>query len=106
VAEKLSKRPDQDITTVGLSAVIAIEPRRVSFARIALGGTGPRAARCGPAEAALLGQLWTRAVVDAAASALEAAITPLSDLRASAEYRRLAAGNLLRRLWHRRAEAA
>jgi len=106
VAEKLSKRPDQDITTVGLSAVIAIEAGRVSFARIALGGTGPRAARCGPAEAALLGQPWTRAVVDAAASALEAAITPLSDLRASAEYRRLAAGNLLRRLWHRRAEAA
>ena len=106
VAEKLSKRPDQDITTVGLSAVIGIEAGRVSLARIALGGTGARAERCGPAEAALLGRPWSRTTVEAAASALEGAIAPLSDLRASAGYRRLVAGNLLRRLWHRQAEAA
>ncbi|WP_052402343.1 xanthine dehydrogenase small subunit [Muricoccus aerilatus] len=106
VAEKLSKRPDQDITTVGLSAVIRLERGRVALARIALGGTGPRAERCAPAEVALLGQPWKRETVEAAAAALEAAIAPLSDLRASAEYRRLAAGNLLRRLWHRQAEAA
>ncbi|MBP0494827.1 xanthine dehydrogenase small subunit [Pararoseomonas indoligenes] len=105
-AEKLSKRPDQDISTVGLSAVITMEGGRVAWARIALGGTGPRAARCAPAEEALTGQSWSREAVEAAASALEAAITPLSDWRGSAEYRRIAAGNLLRRLWHRQAEAA
>ncbi|WP_338662882.1 FAD binding domain-containing protein [Pararoseomonas sp. SCSIO 73927] len=105
-AEKLSKRPDQDISTVGLSAVIALEGARVARVRIALGGIGPRAARCVPAEAALDGRPWTRETVEAAAAALEGAIAPLSDLRGSAEYRRLAAGNLLRRLWHRREEAA
>ncbi|TPG61072.1 xanthine dehydrogenase [Roseomonas nepalensis] len=106
VAEKLSKRPDQDIATVGLSAVIALEAGRVAGARIALGGTGPRAERCAAAEGALVGQPWARATVEAAAAALEEAIAPLSDLRASSEYRRIAAGNLLRRLWHRAAEAA
>jgi xanthine dehydrogenase small subunit len=105
-AEKLSKRPDQDITTVGLSAVIALEEERVALCRIALGGTGPRAARCAPAEAALSGQPWNRDSVEAAATALEAAIVPLSDLRGSADYRRLAAGNLLRRVWHRQMEIA
>jgi xanthine dehydrogenase small subunit len=105
-AEKLSKRPDQDITTVGLSAVIAFEGGRVTWARIALGGTGPRAERCEPAEAALAGQPWRREVVEAAAAAIEKAIAPVSDWRGSAEYRRIAAGNLLRRLWHRQAEAA
>ena len=105
-AEKLSKRPDQDITTVGLSALIAFESGRVARARIALGGTGPRAERCPGAEEALAGRPWTRETVEAAAQALEAAIAPLSDLRGSATYRRLAAGNLLRRLWHRQPEFA
>jgi len=105
-AEKLSKRRDQDIATVGLSAVIALEDGRVAWSRIALGGTGPRVERCSPAEAALAGRPWTRAAAEDAAAALEGAIAPLSDLRGSAAYRRLAAGNLLRRLWHRRAEAA
>jgi xanthine dehydrogenase small subunit len=105
-AEKLSKRPDQDIATVGLSAVVRFDGTRVVGARIALGGTGPRVDRCAPAETALVGQPWTRETVEIAAAALEAAITPLSDWRGSAEYRRIAAGNLLRRLWHRHAEAA
>ncbi|MCR0982426.1 xanthine dehydrogenase small subunit [Roseomonas populi] len=105
-AEKLSKRPDQDISTVGLSALIALEGGRVAWARIALGGTGPRAARCARAEEALAGRPWNRETVDAAAAALEEAIAPLSDWRGTAEYRRIATGNLLRRLWHRQAEAA
>ncbi|SHI89010.1 xanthine dehydrogenase small subunit [Roseomonas rosea] len=105
-AEKLSKRPDQDITTVGLSALLVMEEGRVAWARVALGGTGPRAERCRPAEAALTGRMWNRETAEAAAAALEAAIAPLSDLRGSASYRRRAAGNLLRRLWHRQAEAA
>jgi xanthine dehydrogenase small subunit len=105
-AEKLSKRPDQDIATVGLSAVIALEAGRIAWARIALGGTGPSAARCAPAEAALAGRPWNRETAETAAAALESTIAPLSDWRGSADYRRLAAGNLLRRLWHRQLEAA
>ncbi len=104
-AEKLSKRTDQDIATVGLSAVILRDGARVTSARVALGGVGPRVERCVPAEAALTGRDWSRGTVEDAAAALERAIAPLSDLRGSAAYRRRAAGNLLRRLWHRDAMA-
>ncbi|WP_426957366.1 xanthine dehydrogenase small subunit [Muricoccus radiodurans] len=101
--EKVSKRPDQDIATVGMSALITLSDWRVTDARIALGGTGPRVERCPPAEAALIGHPWSEETVEAAAAALEATIRPMSDFRAGAEYRRVVAGNLLRRLWHRSA---
>ncbi|MBW6398130.1 FAD binding domain-containing protein [Roseomonas sp. HJA6] len=96
--EKLSKRHDQDIATVGLSVLLNFRDGAVATARIAHGGCGPRAARASAAEAALIGAPFDAATADRAAMALEAEIAPLSDLRGSAEYRRIAAGNLLRRL--------
>lgn len=96
--EKLSKRHDQDIATVGLSVLLTLRDGVVTAARIAHGGCGPRAARAPGAEAALIGAPFDAAAAERAAQALEAEITPLSDLRGSAEYRRIAAGNLLRRL--------
>ncbi|MBR0682714.1 xanthine dehydrogenase [Roseomonas eburnea] len=102
--EKLSKRHDQDIATVGLSVLLTLRDGVVEQARIAHGGCGPRAARAPAAEAALLGARFDAAAADRAARALEAEIAPLSDLRGSAAYRRLAAGNLLRRMALRRPE--
>ncbi len=96
--EKLSKRHDQDIATVGLSVLLDMRDGIVAAARIAHGGCGPRAARAPAAEAALVGAPFDIAAPERAARALEAEIAPLSDLRGSAAYRRIAAGNLLRRL--------
>jgi xanthine dehydrogenase small subunit len=96
--EKLSKRHDQDIATVGLSVLLDIRDGIVASARIAHGGCGPRAARAPGAEAALVGAPFDAAAAERAARALESGIAPLSDLRGSAEYRRIAAGNLLRRI--------
>lgn len=96
--EKLSKRHDQDIATVGLSVLLTLRDGVVAEARIAHGGCGPRAARAPGAEAALVGARFDAAAADRGAQALEAEIAPLSDLRGSAEYRRMAAGNLLRRM--------
>jgi xanthine dehydrogenase small subunit len=96
--EKLSKRHDQDIATVGLSVLLDLRDGVVAAARIAHGGCGPRPARAPGAEAALLGKPFDAAAAQRAARALEAEATPLSDLRGSAEYRRLALGNLLRRI--------
>jgi xanthine dehydrogenase small subunit len=50
-------------------------------------------------EKALLGQRWNEEKVDAAREALAKDYTPLSDWRASREYRLLAAQNLLRRFF-------
>jgi xanthine dehydrogenase small subunit len=96
--EKLSKRHDQDIATVGLSVLLDFRDGVVASARIAHGGCGPRAARAPGAEAALVGAPFDAAAADRAAQALEAEVAPLSDLRGSAAYRRVAVGNLLRRM--------
>lgn len=110
--QKLSRRRDQDIAAVGLSVfLLADEEGRVAEARVTHGGLGPTASRAPGAEAALRGARLSRESLDAAAVALEAEIAPMTDLRGSAEYRRVAAGNLLRRVWWRatevgRAEAA
>ena len=99
--DKLSRRHDQDITAAGLSVLISVADGRITSARVAHGGVGPKAARAVAAETALEGAPFTQASFDAAANALQSDISPMADLRASAEYRRLAAGNLMRRLWFR-----
>ena len=52
------------------------------------------------AEAALLGQPWEEAAVRAAMAAMVRDFAPLSDMRASADYRMRAAQNLLLRYFH------
>ena len=71
----------------------------VASIRIAFGGMAATPKRALAVEAALQGRPWTEAAVDAALSAFEADFTPLTDMRASAEYRMLAAKNLLRRFF-------
>jgi xanthine dehydrogenase small subunit len=60
-----------------------------------MAGTPKRAQAC---EVALIGQPWTEATVEAAMGALDADYTPMSDMRASAAYRSLAARNILRKV--------
>ncbi len=67
-------------------------------ARIAFGGMAATPKRAQAAEAALTGQCWTEATVEAACAALERDFSPIGDMRASADYRRQAAANLLRKV--------
>ena len=62
--------------------------------RIAVMGVGEIASRVGSAEAALEGREPTAAVIAEAVAALRSAIEPMSDLSASADYRRHLAGTL------------
>jgi xanthine dehydrogenase small subunit len=50
-------------------------------------------------EAALIGRPWNEATLQAAQTAMADEFSPLSDLRASADYRRTILGQLLRRAW-------
>jgi xanthine dehydrogenase small subunit len=95
---KLSKRHDQDITAVLAAVSLAVEGGRVTDARIAFGGMAGTPRRAPACEAALVGKPWSWATVEAAAAALEADFTPLSDMRASAGYRMAAARNLIRKV--------
>ncbi|MCA3315034.1 MAG: FAD binding domain-containing protein [Roseomonas sp.] len=102
-AEKLSRRHDQDISAIGLAVLLERDGAVITRARIAHGGCGPMAARAPEAEAVLQGAPFTEAQARAAGDALARAITPVDDLRGTADYRRLAARNLMLRLYWREA---
>jgi xanthine dehydrogenase small subunit len=98
-AYKVSKRFDCDISALCAGFSIALDGERVRELRLAFGGMAAIVKRAAQAEAALLGQPWTQASVDAARTALARDFTPLTDMRASAAYRAQVAGNLLQRFW-------
>jgi len=66
--------------------------------RLALGSVAATPVRSAATEAALDGRQPIRATADAAAAALSADIQPIDDVRSTADYRRLVAGRVLRRL--------
>ena len=94
---KLSKRFDQDISAVCLGLSVGLDAAKVTDARIAFGGMAATPRRATACEAALTGRSWTAETIAAAAEALAQDFTPITDMRASAEYRLDAARNLLRR---------
>ena len=47
----------------------------------------------------LLLKAWTQATIQQAMQTLRDEFTPISDMRATADYRRTVLGNLLQRLW-------
>ncbi|CAN5447622.1 xanthine dehydrogenase small subunit [soil metagenome] len=96
---KLSKRFDQDISAVCGAFNIQVENAVVTSARIAFGGMAGTPKRAEACETALIGQAWNSATIDAAVAALAEDFTPLTDVRASAAYRALAAGNMLRKVF-------
>ena len=97
---KLSKRLDQDISTLCGCFNIRVEAGRVAQACIAFGGMAGTPRRARHVEAALLGQQWSEAGIAAATAAWERDFTPMSDLRGSARYRLAAARNMLTRYFH------
>lgn len=103
---KLSKRFDQDISAVCMGLSVGVEGGKVTDARIAFGGMAATPKRAAAAEAALTGRTWTAGTVEAAAEALAEDFTPITDMRASADYRLEAARNLLRRAFLETAGAA
>jgi xanthine dehydrogenase small subunit len=96
---KLSKRFDQDISAVCGAFSLAIEGGVVTDARIAFGGMAGTPKRAKACEAALVGQPWSEATIEAAMDALDVDYEPMSDMRASAAYRSLAARNMLRKVF-------
>ena len=99
-AWKISKRFDSDISTVLMAAALRLDADgRIAAARLVFGGMAAITKRAAQTEAALRGQPWNEATLQAAQVALAQDFRPLSDLRASASYRLAVSANLLRRLW-------
>ena len=94
---KLSKRFDQDISSVCGCCNITVENDKITAVRIAFGGMAGTPKRATLTEAALIGQRWSFETIQNAAKSLAQDFQPLSDMRASAAYRMEAAqGQMLR----------
>lgn len=96
---KVSKRFDQDISAVCAGFALDIDGGIIRAARLCYGGMAATPKRAAAAEAALVGQPWTRDAVIAAVAAMDADFSPLSDMRASTLYRQNVAKNLLKRFF-------
>jgi xanthine dehydrogenase small subunit len=102
--DKLSKRRDQDISTVAVGYRLRIEKGRIEDVRIGFGGMAATPKRARHVEQALKGQALSAATFESAAAAVAQDFQPIDDWRGSASYRLAAAANLLRRLYWRIAE--
>jgi len=94
---KLSKRFDQDISAVLGAFNLTVEGGQITAARIAFGGMAGVPKRASHVEAALIGQPLSSATLAAARGEFARDFTPMSDMRASADYRLEAAANMLAR---------
>ncbi len=98
-AYKISKRRDEDISSVCAAFNITVSDGVITEARIAFGGMAATPKRAAYAEMALVGQSWSEASLLAAGAVLDQDFEPLSDWRATAEYRLQVSRNLFRRFW-------
>ena len=96
---KISKRLEDDISATCGAFHIKIEGGKVSDVQIAFGGMAAIPARAGHCEQALIGQAWNLQTVELAMTALADDFQPISDFRASAEYRLSVSKNLLKRFY-------
>ncbi|MEM7563889.1 MAG: xanthine dehydrogenase small subunit [Pseudomonadota bacterium] len=96
---KLSKRFDQDISAVCAAFALRLDQDRIVDIHIAFGGMAAIPKRAHRTEQALLHQNWNEAVCEAACTKLDDDFTPMSDMRASSDYRARVSANLLRRFY-------
>jgi carbon-monoxide dehydrogenase medium subunit len=103
-------RRSGDFALAGAAATLSVTDGLISSARIAMVGVGDRPQRATEAETVLKGQRLKPALLDQVSRAARDAVTPNTDVHASADYRRHLVGVLAERVvsaaWQRANEAA
>jgi xanthine dehydrogenase small subunit len=97
---KVSRRKDLDISSFGAAIWIQKFNGIIEDIRLAFGGVGPMVLRLPKTESILRGHAPTLERFEQAAEIATEEVTPISDVRGSAEYRRTLAGNILIKFWH------
>jgi xanthine dehydrogenase FAD-binding subunit len=95
---KFGTRPAMEIAVVSVGAALAFDGGKVVRARIAFGSVAPTPLRGRGAEACLEGTSLDAAALETACRAAMEEVSPISDVRASAGYRRELTGILLGRI--------
>jgi CO/xanthine dehydrogenase FAD-binding subunit len=94
---RLEYRRQMEIAVVGATAVVKLDGGAVSDARVAITALSATIRRVPEAERALIGSDGGPDAVEAAARAVSAGSSPISDVRGSADYRSAMAGVIARR---------
>lgn len=111
---KVSRRRDMDISTFTAAVVLGFESPEaagregatIREARIAFGGVAATVVRLPRVEAFLRGSSFTEETLREAGRIARGEVTPLSDVRGSADFRRSLCENVLVKTFHEIAEAA
>lgn len=97
---KISKRRDEDISALCGAFYLTIDAEGcVETCRIAFGGMAATPKRASTVEQALIGRPWSWNTVASVRDLFDEDYTPLTDWRATAEYRSITAKNLLTRFF-------
>ena len=105
--QRFTVRKSMDLAFVGVAARVRLEEdgRTIRSAKIALGAVAPTVVIARAAAATLAGTIPDEDVLRSASLAAAAACEPITDLRASAEYRRrlveVLTGDVVLRAWRR-----
>jgi xanthine dehydrogenase iron-sulfur cluster and FAD-binding subunit A len=78
----------------------------IRSASIAFGGVGPTVLRARKTEAFLAGQPFTEATIERAATIAATEVTPITDVRGEANYRRQLTKNILLKFYYQQLEPA
>ena len=101
---KVSRRRDLDISAFTAAFRMKIGDGRISSVRVAFGGVAATVVRMPRTEAALEGRELSEATFVAAGQEARAEVSPISDVRGSADFRSQLAENILMKLyWELRA---
>ncbi len=101
---KISKRFDQDISAVCGCFALEVDQGRINNARIAFGGMAATPKRATHVERFLVGRPFDQTTINEAKEHFRLDYQPISDMRASREYRLNVAQNLLQRYYVDRAK--
>ena len=101
---KISKRKNLDISTVTAAIRMWKAGGRIDRAMIAFGGVGPVVLRLRRVEDFLRGKEFSLETFLAAGEIVRGEITPISDVRGSAEFRLQLAGNLMLKFFYQSSE--
>jgi len=96
---KISKRKDLDISTVSLASKLVLDRNNVKEIILAYGGMAETTRRAKKTEEYFKGKEWNRKNIDEAMKIVREEFTPITDARASAEFRKIASGNLLMKMF-------
>ena len=88
--QKVGQRRALAISIISMAALILLDSnKQVQYARFAFGSVGPTVLRFPDIEASLIGRILSPELVIAVGKLFAERICPISDIRASADYRRM-----------------